>query len=79
MEAALCKMVLEPAVSAHGGWGGTLAAVGEHCMYYILRLFTPDHGKVEHLSPSPESCVRCKLALPLLLTLKQAHYDSCDR
>ena len=45
--------------------------------YAILRLFTPDHGKVEHLSPSPESCVRCKLALPLLLTLKQAH--SCDR
>ena len=35
VEAALCKMVLEPAVSAHGGGGGTLAAVGEHLMQYL--------------------------------------------
>ena len=34
MEAALCKMVLEPAASAHGGWVGTLAAVGEHLIQY---------------------------------------------
>ena len=35
VEAALCKMVLEPAVSAHGGGGGTLAAVGEHLIQYL--------------------------------------------
>ena len=36
VEAALCKMVLEPAASAHGGWVGTImAAVGEHLIQYL--------------------------------------------
>ena len=41
VEAALCKKIpSEPAASAHGGWAGTLAAVGEHCMYYTKTFHT---------------------------------------